>query len=59
MIFAGEIVLLSAIFLAVTGRLHLFYAAGLSLVTTLSSDLFWDWLGRRFPASVLLQRWSQ
>jgi len=53
MIFAGEIVLLPAIYLAVTGRLNLFYVVGLSLAATLISDLFWYYLGRRFPASAL------
>lgn len=53
MIFMGEVVLLPAIYLAVTGRLELAYVIFIAIAATLLSDLFWFYLGRRFPASAL------
>lgn len=53
MFFAGELVLLPAIYLAVTGRLELAYVVFVSIAATLLSDAVWYWLGRRFPASAL------
>jgi membrane protein DedA with SNARE-associated domain len=53
MLFAGELVLLPAIYLAVTGRLDLAAVVALSAVATTVSDLAWYYAGRRFPASAL------
>lgn len=53
MIFAGELVLLPAIYLAATGRLELASVIALAVVATSLSDIIWYWLGRRFPASAL------
>lgn len=53
MIFAGEVVLVPAIYLAVTGRLDLAAVIALSVVATLLSDIVWYYAGRRFPAAAL------
>ena len=53
MLFAGELVLLPAIYLAVTGRLDLAAVVASSAAATTLSDLAWYYAGRRFPASAL------
>lgn len=53
MIFAGEVVLLPAIYMAVTGRLDLLPVVTLSITATMISDIFWYGLGRWFPATAL------
>jgi membrane protein DedA with SNARE-associated domain len=53
MIVGGELVLLPAIYLAATGRLNIVYVFVLSTLATLISDVFWYWLGRKFPQSAL------
>lgn len=53
MLFVGEVVLLPAIYLAVTGRLELAFVIFVAIAATLLSDAFWYYLGRRFPASAL------
>lgn len=53
MIFGGEVVLLPAIYMAVTGRLDMVPVVLLSITATMISDVFWYYLGRRFPATAL------
>ncbi|MCP1675422.1 membrane protein DedA with SNARE-associated domain [Natronocella acetinitrilica] len=53
MLFAGETVLLPAIFLAVTGHLDLAAVISLAILATVLSDLAWYGLGRKFPATAL------
>lgn len=53
MIFAGEMVLIPAIFLAATGELDIVWVIALSLIAPLLSDFVWYFAGRRFPASSL------
>lgn len=53
MLFAGEVVLLPAVFLAVTGRLDLAAVLSVAILATVLSDLAWYGLGRLFPAAAL------
>lgn len=53
MLFAGEVVLLPAIYLAATGRLELAAVISVAILATMISDLVWFGLGRRFPATAL------
>lgn len=53
MIFAGEVVLIPAIYLAATGQLDIGLVIVLSVIATLLSDFIWYFAGRRFPASAL------
>lgn len=53
MLFAGELVLLPAVYLAATGRLDLAAVVSLAILATVLSDLAWYGLGRRFPATAL------
>ena len=45
MLFAGETVLLPAIYFALAGRLHLSYVVAVALVATISSDFVWYYAG--------------
>jgi membrane protein DedA with SNARE-associated domain len=49
LLIAGELVLLPAIYLSVTGRLHPGYVFAIAVLATATSDLFWYFLGRRLP----------
>ena len=53
MLFVGELVLLPAIYLAVTARLELAYVISLAITATMLSDFALYFLGRRFPAKAL------
>lgn len=53
MLFVGELVLLPAIYLAVSGRLSLATVIGIAVAATVLSDLVWYYAGRKFPASAL------
>lgn len=53
MIFLGEIVLIPAIYLAVTGQLDIVLVIVLSVIAPLLSGFLWYYAGRRFPASAL------
>lgn len=53
MLVAGEVVLLPAIFLAVTGHISLPAVISLAIMATILSDLAWYGLGRKFPAAAL------
>lgn len=53
MFFAGETILLPAIFLAITGRLSLAQVILIATAATLLSDLVWYASGRWFPRSAL------
>jgi membrane protein DedA with SNARE-associated domain len=45
LIFAGESILLPAIYFALRGELTLSYVVAIALVSTLIADLFWYWIG--------------
>lgn len=53
LLFAGELVLLPAIYLAITGRLELAYVIGVAILATMIADFVWYCAGRRFPAEAL------
>lgn len=53
LLFAGEMVLLPAIYLAVTGRLEFAYVVSVAIAATLTSDFAWYFAGRRLPAATL------
>lgn len=53
LLFAGELVLLPAIYLAVTGRLEFVYVVSVAIAATLASDFAWYSAGRRLPAATL------
>jgi membrane protein DedA with SNARE-associated domain len=53
LLFAGELVLLPAIYLAITGRLELAYVIAIAITATMLSDFGWYYVGRRFPAAAL------
>lgn len=53
MIFAGEVVLIPAIYLAATGQLDIQLVIVLSVIATLLSDFIWYFAGCSFPASAL------
>lgn len=50
---AGELVLLPALYLAVTGRLELAWVFGIAVTATAISDLGWYTLGRLAPTAAL------
>ncbi|MDO8551940.1 MAG: VTT domain-containing protein [bacterium] len=52
--FAGETVLLPAIYLGVEGKLNLWLVLCLSLAATILSDLAWYFIGRNIPLSKIL-----
>jgi membrane protein DedA with SNARE-associated domain len=54
---AGEVVLIPALYLAVTDRLDLALVVGIAITATTLSDLAWYTIGRAFPA-VALRRLS-
>ena len=49
LLFAGELVLLPSIYLAVTGRLQLEYVFAVAVIAMALSDLVWYYLGRSVP----------
>lgn len=49
LLFAGELVLLPAIYLAITGRLQLEYVFAVAVPAMALSDLVWYYLGRSVP----------
>ena len=53
LLFAGELVLLPSIYLAVTGRLQLEYVFAVAVVAMALSDLAWYYLGRSVPRARL------
>ncbi len=53
LLFAGELVLLPAIYLAVTGRLQLEYVFAIAVPAMALSDLVWYYLGRSVPRARL------
>lgn len=53
LLFVGELVLLPAIYLAITGRLDLGYVIFVAVTSTLLSDFGWYYAGRKFPAAAL------
>lgn len=53
MLFVGELVLLPAIYLAISGRLELVYVILVAVAATVISDLAWYFAGRTFPAAAL------
>ncbi|MEX1273736.1 MAG: DedA family protein [Gammaproteobacteria bacterium] len=55
LLFAGELVLLPAIYLAVTGRLQLEYVFAVAVTAMALSDLVWYYLGRSVPRARLEQ----
>lgn len=50
---AGEVILIPALYLAVTGRLDLAIVFGIAIVATLISDLAWYGIGRLSPTAAL------
>lgn len=50
---AGEVVLIPALYLAVTGHLELPVVLGIAISATILSDLGWYGLGRLFPSAAL------
>lgn len=50
---AGEVVLIPALYLAVTGRLDLPLVVGIAIAATTLSDLVWYTIGRAFPTTAL------
>lgn len=53
MLFAGELVLLPAIYLSVTGRLEISLVILIAIATTLLKDFGFYYAGRKFPATAL------
>lgn len=53
LLFAGELVLLPAIYLAITGRLQLEYVFAVAVPAMALSDLVWHYLGRSLPRARL------
>jgi len=53
LLFTGELVLLPAIYLAITGRLELAYVIAVSISTTMLKDFGLYYLGRKVPAAAL------
>lgn len=53
MLFVGELVLLPAIYLSITGRLELAYVIAVAIAATVIKDFALYYAGRKFPASVL------
>lgn len=53
MLIVGELVLLPAVFLSVTGRLELMPVIGIAVAATLLKDFGFYYAGRRFPATAL------
>lgn len=51
LMFAGELILLPAIYMAVTGRLQIEYVFAVGVAATALSDVVWYYLGRRLPPS--------
>ncbi len=45
LLFAGETVLLPAVYFAMTGKLELPYVIAVALPATITADLFWYWVG--------------
>lgn len=50
---AGELILIPALYLAVTGRLELPLVVGIAITATALSDLAWYTIGRAFPTVAL------
>lgn len=53
LLFAGELILLPAIYLAITGRLQLEYVFAVAVPAMALSDLVWHYLGRSVPRARL------
>lgn len=49
LLFAGELILLPAIYLAVSGRLQVEWVFLVGVVATALSDVVWYWVGRHLP----------